>query len=331
MSVRGIYVVVVLAVVCILADTRPAIAETNGGTGLFSAISEGDSGLPSHTIYRPSNLNTFGQNQELPVVAWANGACMNSSKEFSPFLTEIASHGFLVIAIGPYTATSGQGETKSSQLLDALNWATAENARKDSKYYQKIDPSKFAVMGQSCGGLQAMEVSFDPRVTTTIMWNSGLFDAANMPKMDASKMPGGAGNGGPGGSPSGNGPGGAQGAGPGGPQGGNGRPQMGKMPVINLTKDDLKKLHAPILYVGGGSTDIAYGNMQSDYERINQVPVFMAQRETGHMGTYSQKNGGAFAAMGAAWLEWQLKGDQEAKKMFVGESCGFCTAEGWTT
>jgi hypothetical protein len=28
-------------------------------------------------------------------------------------------------------------------------------------------------MGQSCGGLQALAVSHDPRVTTTVVWNSG--------------------------------------------------------------------------------------------------------------------------------------------------------------
>jgi hypothetical protein len=26
-----------------------------------------------------------------------------------------------------------------------------------------------------------------------------------------------------------------------------------------------------------------------------------------------------------AWWDWQLKGSQEAKKMFVGEGCGLCT------
>ncbi len=220
-------------------------------------------------------------------------------------------------------------------------WATAENSRKESKYYQKIDPSKFAVMGHSCGGLQAMAVSSDPRVTTTAMWSSGVLDPNNPPKMNASNAApgGGAPGGGPGGagaavapggpgSPAGaGGPGGAGAAG--GP-GAGGPPAGTKIPMVAVSKDDLKKLHGPILYVGGGSSDIAYTNMKDDFERISQVPAFMGQRDTGHMGTYSQPNGGPFGVMGVAWLKWQLKGDQEAKKMFAGESCGFCKAEGWT-
>jgi len=29
-------------------------------------------------------------------------------------------------------------------------------------------------MGQSCGGVQALDVSKDPRVTTSLIWNSGV-------------------------------------------------------------------------------------------------------------------------------------------------------------
>ncbi|GAB1510508.1 hypothetical protein [Actinophytocola sp. KF-1] len=29
-------------------------------------------------------------------------------------------------------------------------------------------------MGQSCGGIETYEVADDPRITTTVLWNSGL-------------------------------------------------------------------------------------------------------------------------------------------------------------
>ena len=29
-------------------------------------------------------------------------------------------------------------------------------------------------------------------------------------------------------------------------------------------------------------------------------------------------------ALAVAWWQWQLNGDQEAKKMFVGTDCGLC-------
>jgi dienelactone hydrolase len=66
------------------------------------------------------------------------------------------------------TGTSG-----ASQVLDGVTWAAAENDRQGSEYYHKIDTAKVAVMGQSCGGGQAIDLSLDPRVTTSVILNSG--------------------------------------------------------------------------------------------------------------------------------------------------------------
>jgi dienelactone hydrolase len=65
--------------------------------------------------------------------------------------------------------------TKDADLKAALDWAIAENDRKDSPYFHRLEPSKVAVMGQSCGGLQAIANAADPRVKTVIVWNSGVF------------------------------------------------------------------------------------------------------------------------------------------------------------
>ena len=56
-----------------------------------------DKGLATHTIYRPAQLKG-----RYPVVLWGNGSCVNSSFGYREFLSEIASHGFIVLAIGPY-------------------------------------------------------------------------------------------------------------------------------------------------------------------------------------------------------------------------------------
>ena len=74
--------------------------ETPQGTGPFPAIMEQDSRLPTHTVYRPQNLAALGE-RKLPVIAWGNGACVNLGNRFRYFLTEIASNGFMVIALGP--------------------------------------------------------------------------------------------------------------------------------------------------------------------------------------------------------------------------------------
>jgi dienelactone hydrolase len=293
----------------------PEMGPMSEGSGPYAvAIVEGDPGLPNHTIYRPKDLSPFGKSKLMPVLAWGNGACSSSSRMHANFLAEVASHGYLVLALGPYVAESnterggmmGMGGTKSDQMLEAIDWATAENKRSGSKFYGKLDPSKFAVAGMSCGGLQALEVAPDPRVKTVLVMNSGLFGPGGMPKMGPPNE----------GMPKTEAP------------EADVRGLMG-MPAVG--KEVLAKLHSPTIYIIGGETDIAYPQAIDDFAKIDKVPVAMANLEgVGHGGTYFQPNGGEFGVVAGAWLKWQLKGDKEAGKMFTGSNCGLCTREGWT-
>jgi hypothetical protein len=56
-----------------------------------------------------------------------------------------------------------------------LDWAIAENGRPCSAFYHKLDTTKVSVAGNSCGGLMTMYAAPDPRVTTAVLFNSGLF------------------------------------------------------------------------------------------------------------------------------------------------------------
>jgi hypothetical protein len=66
-----------------------------------------------------------------------------------------------------------------------------------------------------------------------------------------------------------------------------------------------------------------------DFRRINHLPVFAANLNVGHGGTYGRPHGGDFAKVATAWFQWQLKGDEEAARMFEGEPCGVANMEGW--
>lgn len=257
----------------------------DGGTGQFSAIMISDELLPTHTIFRPKDLSVFGKKNKLPIIAWGNGACANSPWEHVNFLNEVASHGFLVIAIGPIPKEGEQTRDRStsSQLRDAIDWAIAQNGDKENPYYKKIDVKNVAVSGMSCGGLQTLEIAPDPRVTTAVVCNSGILPS----------------------------------------------PTAGMSGMPSLAKDQLKKLHTPTLYILGGESDIAYNNGMDDYKRIDHVPVFMANMDVGHGGTYQQPYGGEFAKVATAWYLWQMKGDSEASKMFLGDDCGLCTDPNW--
>ena len=59
------------------------------------------------------------------------------------------------------------------------------------------------------------------------------------------------------------------------------------------------------------------------------MPVFAANLNVGHGGTYSKPHGGEFAQVATAWLQWQLKDDKEASKMFAGEPSALGQREGW--
>ncbi|MDH7600322.1 MAG: hypothetical protein QHH07_11920 [Sedimentisphaerales bacterium] len=275
------------------SHVQPVCTETasrtveDGGTGPYKAVMVSDSTLQTHTIFRPKDLSVFGQKNKLPIIAWGNGACANSPQGHINFLSAVASHGFLVIAIGPMPSEGqpggGRGPTQSSMLIDAINWAIAQNQDRTSQYYNKLDTKKIAVAGMSCGGLQALEVGPDPRITTVMVCNSGIL-------------------GNPGG-------------------------RIGGMP--SLTKDHLAKLHSPVIYILGGQRDIAYNNGMDDFRRINHVPVLVANLDVGHGGTYTQPHGGEFAKVATAWFKWQLKDDQKAADMFVGEPCGLAKMDRW--
>jgi dienelactone hydrolase len=290
------------------------LADTPLGTGPFKAIMEVDPTLAKHTVYRPAVMSAV-DGVKMPIMAWGNGACSADGNSFRYFLTEIASHGYLVIANGPIgpdraqfppeiptdRSAAPEGEipaakpaappkisstppTTTAQLIEAIDWAIAENSREGSRYYGKLDTTKIAVAGMSCGGVQAIEASADPRVTTTIVANSGL-----MPEPTTMS--------------------------------GSGKP---------VPKDSLNLMHAPVLYMSGDESDIAYVNANDDFEKINHIPVFRAyQKGIGHGGTYHDPNGGTFGKVALAWLNWQLKGDMEAAKMFQGDACGLCTDPKW--
>ncbi|MEU7613569.1 cellulose binding domain-containing protein [Micromonospora sp. NPDC049204] len=163
-------VVPITSVIMALGAT-PADAAV-GGSGPYPADYETSATLANHTIFRPQTLPS----ERLPIVVWGNGGCSANGLSQGNFLREIASHGFLAIANG---APNGSGSTTSQQLTQSIDWAISENSRQGSKYYNRIDTTKVAVAGFSCGGLEAYAVSNDPRVTTTGIFSSGLLNDAD--------------------------------------------------------------------------------------------------------------------------------------------------------
>jgi hypothetical protein len=67
-----------------------------------------------------------------------------------------------------------------------------------------------------------------------------------------------------------------------------------------------------------------------DFKRISHVPVAVANLPVGHGGTFNEPNGGAAASVAVSWLDWQLRGDAQSGKRFVGDDCGLCKDTQWS-
>ncbi len=268
-----------------------------GGTGAYPAIAESYASMRINTVYRPVDL----PQERLPLLLWGNGACRDDGLGYAAFLREISSHGFIIVAAGYPRETPAPNDavpaetgpsatpqravdpTQPQQLLDAIDWIQARNNDPESPFYQHVDLDNLGVMGHSCGGLQAIVLSADSRVDTSIIFNSGVLNAG---------------------------------------------PDAGRS-GISVYKSDLEEIHAPIAYINGGPSDIAYLNAVDDFERINHVPAFFGENQVGHGGTFRiAPNGGDYAQFATAWMSWQLKGNHEGT-MFLGDDCDLCNRPDW--
>ncbi len=253
-----------------------------GGSGPHKNIAVREKSLPDFVVYHPVNMDAamyterpafFGQGggkkEKLPVLVWCNGGCMDTSIGYENMLSDVASYGYVVVAIGELQMMAQHEKdqhTSSSMVQKALDWICQQATDPISPYFNKIDTGRIAAAGHSCGGAQVLANAADPRLKTYLILNAG----------------------------------------------------MGKMTMADASRKSLKGLHGPILYLVGGTDDVAWANAQMDYKAIKHVPVVLADNtQSGHGGTYEQPLGGPNSRMVRAWLDWQLKGKQEFETLFL--------------
>lgn len=151
-----------------------------GGSGMFKAVAVKEKGLPDFVIYRPKDfLHTHARQGALPILMFGNGGCADTSIGYERMLTEIASHGYVVVAIGEMQDKRfdrPEGHTPSSELKRGLDWIVKQSQTKGSDYYQNVDPERVAAAGHSCGGAQVLANAADPRLKTYLILNAGMGD-----------------------------------------------------------------------------------------------------------------------------------------------------------
>ena len=156
------------------------------GSGPYGTAREEFRSLPDHTVFRPAKLNEV--KGKLPIVAFGAGGCRNTPIEFTAFLAEIASRGYFIVAdgtdevefaTGDFTKPAANGKplqvVNRAFLTSAVDWSVEQDSQQGGPFFGKLATNKIAYMGQSCGGMQALSASTDPRTTTTVVLNSGRF------------------------------------------------------------------------------------------------------------------------------------------------------------
>ena len=150
-----------------------------GGSGPYKAVALNEQSLPDFVVYRPMNIATAAAREKgkLPVLVFANGGCMDTSIGYENMLTDIASYGYVVVAIGELQMLAQHEKdrhTPSSMVAKALDWISQQAANPSTVYYNKIDGEKIAGAGHSCGGAQILANAADPRLKTYLILNAGM-------------------------------------------------------------------------------------------------------------------------------------------------------------
>jgi hypothetical protein len=276
-------------------DTMHNALPDTPGTGKFPALKETDPGLPGQVIYRPANLSALG-GTKLGIYAFGNGACTDDAAHSRLHLLEIASHGYLVIAPGAIYTGPGAIERPADLPPAGPNVVL-------TRHQQLGEAITWALAENERAGSPYFG-RIDPDAVAVSGFSCGglqaLFNAAD-PRVATVVMMN------------------------------SGLFPEGPTTMAGMTADKslLQTLHTPILYVLGGETDIAYTAGMDDFATIEHVPAAVANIDKGHGGTYWDANGGAAARVVVKWLDWQLRGDAQAARMFVGEDCGLCRDQQW--
>ena len=151
-----------------------------GGSGPYKAEAVTESSLPGFVVYRPADLSAAKVKEgQLPLLVWANGACRDSSIEHERMLNDLASYGYVVVAVGEMADSINSlpfAQAPNEKMVQGMDWAEKQTADKNSDYFGMIDMDLVALGGMSCGGAQLMANAGDPRVKTYMMMNSGMGD-----------------------------------------------------------------------------------------------------------------------------------------------------------
>ncbi len=277
----------------------PGVIGIPGGTGPMPAVAEAIAGMRDNTIYRPISL----PEGRLPLLLWGEGGCFDNGLLNANFLREVASHGYIIIAAG-HPRAEMPPLPPGAPMPSLAQIPGASRAAELSTLVAGID---WAIRQDADA-----ESPFRDHIDTArigVMGHScgglqAIALATDRRVRTAIAFNSGVLH--------------------------NPPPNMPPNAAHVVDSAALKDLKGPIAYINGGPTDIAYENAKEDFALIGGQPVFFAENGVGHGGTFqADAHGGAYADVAVAWMDWQLKGEARAGRLFLGRECGLCTRQGW--
>ena len=133
-----IAILFISSISCMAAQAVKTKIIDNGGSGLFQAIAVEEASMPDFVIYRPKDLlHAHARCGALPVLLFGNGGCADTNIGYERMLNEIASHGYIVVAIGKMQTQPGErniGQTESSDMIRGLVLLLELNNTKGTEY-----------------------------------------------------------------------------------------------------------------------------------------------------------------------------------------------------
>lgn len=91
------------------------------------------------------------------------------------------------------------------------------------------------------------------------------------------------------------------------------------------------RLHAPVLFWTGGSTDDGTPSARVAYDALTVPAVFVVKSDAGHIGPWHDPQLQAAAiAVTRSWLDLTLYGDAAARARLIGPRCGLCGTPTYT-
>lgn len=139
-------------------------------TGPYSTTVVSDTGPDDkYYIFRPTTLKLNAH----PIVIFSVGAGSHP-KNYAALLTQLASHGVVIIAgTDPY-------QEDGSQASAGIDWLIGQNEIKKSEYYQKLVPSKVLAIGHSKGGNGVMSASIkNSKITSLLLYAPAVNTASS--------------------------------------------------------------------------------------------------------------------------------------------------------